>query len=230
LSSTINASNTGFGGIIQQGDSSGSLQLQTAGTTALTIDTSQNVGIGTTAPDALLHVNNASAKIRIGVTASSSYLDIYRDSTLGGSIYNAAQASPYGYHVWQTAGTERMRIDSSGNVLVTGGGGLGYGTGSGGSVTQATSKSTAVTLNKTSGQINTANSALGAGASVSFTVNNSLMGAADIVIVNSQNVNYTAAVNGNSAGSFSIILTNISAGSLSQVVTLQYVIIKGAIA
>jgi hypothetical protein len=43
LASTINASNTGFGGIIQQGDSSGSLQLQTAGTTALTIDASQNI-------------------------------------------------------------------------------------------------------------------------------------------------------------------------------------------
>ena len=43
MASTINASNTGFGGIIQQGDSSGSLQLQTAGTTALTIDASQNI-------------------------------------------------------------------------------------------------------------------------------------------------------------------------------------------
>jgi len=118
LASTVNASNTGFGGVITTGDSSGQLQLQTAGTTAVTIDTSQNVGIGTTAPDALLHVNNASAKIRIGVTASSSYLDIYRDSTLGGSIYNAAQASPYGYHVWQTAGTERMRIDSNGYALI----------------------------------------------------------------------------------------------------------------
>jgi hypothetical protein len=42
MASTINASNSGFGGIIQTGDSTGQLQLQTAGTTALTIDTSQN--------------------------------------------------------------------------------------------------------------------------------------------------------------------------------------------
>jgi hypothetical protein len=42
MASTINASNSGFGGIVSTGDSSGQLQLQTAGTTALTIDTSQN--------------------------------------------------------------------------------------------------------------------------------------------------------------------------------------------
>jgi len=42
LASQINASNSGFGGIVSTGDSSGQLQLQTAGTTALTIDTSQN--------------------------------------------------------------------------------------------------------------------------------------------------------------------------------------------
>lgn len=43
MASTINASNTGFGGIVSTGDSSGQLQLQTAGTTALTIDASQNI-------------------------------------------------------------------------------------------------------------------------------------------------------------------------------------------
>jgi hypothetical protein len=42
LASQINASNSGFGGIVSTGDSSGQLQLQTAATTALTIDTSQN--------------------------------------------------------------------------------------------------------------------------------------------------------------------------------------------
>jgi len=42
LSSIINASNSGFGGVVTTGDSSGILALQTAGTTALTLDTSQN--------------------------------------------------------------------------------------------------------------------------------------------------------------------------------------------
>jgi len=45
LASIINASNSGFGGIVSTGDSSGELKLQTAGTTALTIDTSQNVSL-----------------------------------------------------------------------------------------------------------------------------------------------------------------------------------------
>jgi hypothetical protein len=42
LASQINASNSGFGGIVSTGDSSGVLQLQTVGTTAITVDTSQN--------------------------------------------------------------------------------------------------------------------------------------------------------------------------------------------
>jgi hypothetical protein len=94
------------------------LTLQSAGTTALTIDTSQNVGIGTTSPNALLHLGTGNANIRVGITASSQYLDIYRDNATGYSVYNAAQASPFRAHIWQLGGTEAMRIDTSGNVLV----------------------------------------------------------------------------------------------------------------
>jgi hypothetical protein len=102
------------------GDTSGVLQLATNGsTTAVTVDTSQNVGIGTASPSALLHVSNTSAKIRIGLTASSEYLDISRDNVTGYSIYNAAQVAPYGQHIFQVAGTEAMRIDSSRNVSIT---------------------------------------------------------------------------------------------------------------
>ena len=39
------------------------------------------------------------------------------------------------------------------SVLITGAGSLGYTTGSGGAVTQATSRTTGVTLNKTNGAI-----------------------------------------------------------------------------
>ena len=48
MSTIINATTTN--GVVIQPDNSGSLQLATnSGTTAVTIDTSQNVGIGTTA-------------------------------------------------------------------------------------------------------------------------------------------------------------------------------------
>jgi len=43
MTTTLNASTAGAGGFIATGDNSGSLALQTAGTTAVTIDTSQNV-------------------------------------------------------------------------------------------------------------------------------------------------------------------------------------------
>ena len=43
---TVNASTSS--GVIVTSDTSGSLALQTANTTAMTIDTSQNVGIGVT--------------------------------------------------------------------------------------------------------------------------------------------------------------------------------------
>lgn len=42
MTTTLNASTAGAGGFIVTGDNSGSLALQTAGTTAVTIDTSQN--------------------------------------------------------------------------------------------------------------------------------------------------------------------------------------------
>ena len=80
------------------------------------IDSSGNVGIGTSSPGALLHVSNGSAAVRIGLTASSAYTDISRDGTSGYTIYNAAQATPYRGHIWQLGGTEVMRIDTSGNV------------------------------------------------------------------------------------------------------------------
>lgn len=59
---------------------------------------------------------------------------------------------------------------------------LGYGAGAGGTVTQTTSKSTAVTLNKACGQITMHSESMGTGA-VGFTLNNSLLGAADGVLV-----------------------------------------------
>jgi hypothetical protein len=88
------------------------------GAGGLVKDASGNVGIGTASPNALLHVSAAIAKIRIGETALSAYLDISRDSATGYSIYNAAQAVPFRAHIWQLGGTETMRIDSSGNLLV----------------------------------------------------------------------------------------------------------------
>jgi hypothetical protein len=100
---------------------------------------------------------------------------------------------------------ERLRIDSNGNVLVTGSGGLGYGTGSGGAVTQLTSRTTGVTLNKTNGAI-TLVSAAGTATWQSFTVTNSTVAATDTVIVSQKSGTdlYQIFVTAVAAGSFRI--------------------------
>lgn len=108
---------------------------------------------------------------------------------------------------------------------------LGYGTGAGGTVTQITSKATAVTLNKPCGIIATHNAALAAATSVSFDVNNSLVATTDTIILTiSGNVSYTATAYITTAGVFQIRLTNITGGSLSQVVNINFAIIKGVTA
>jgi len=48
MASTINGTSTGNGGLISTGDDSGILNIQTNETNAITVDASQNVGIGTT--------------------------------------------------------------------------------------------------------------------------------------------------------------------------------------
>lgn len=105
-------------------------------------------------------------------------------------------------------------------------GNLGYGSGTGGTVTQATSPTTAVTLNKMSGKITTQSLSL-TDASVEFTFNNSLIGADDIVIVQGKvGAGCTIDIRGTSAGARTV---NIEAvGSFSGAVTFSFVVLKVA--
>ena len=122
-----------------------------------------------------------------------------------------------------------IQADSSGNVLVTGSGGLGYGVGSGGTVTQATSKSTAVTLNKPCGRITTHNQTLNANATAQFVVNNSTVAVGDVVVVNTNTIGlqYEVRVFYLQAGRFDIALTNVSGSNLSANVQIRFAVIKG---
>ena len=61
----------------------------------------------------LLQVNVAAGKLRLGVNTSDQFLDIYRDNGSGASVYNAAQASSFGFHLWQVTGTEKLRLTST---------------------------------------------------------------------------------------------------------------------
>lgn len=106
---------------------------------------------------------------------------------------------------------------------------LGYTTEGQGTVTQATSKSTAVTLNKAAGQITMNNASLGATTNVTFTLNNTFISANDILILNvaagATAGAYNCWVSGLSAGAATITVRNISGGSLSEAVVVNYALI-----
>lgn len=229
----------------------------TNSTERLRLDASGNLGLGVT-PSAWYSTLKA---LQIGGTASVSHLNAgagNQQANYGNNFYyNASGVEIYiqstgaqryrqlsgAGHVWEiapsgTAGnaisfTQAMTLDASGNLYITGGGGLGYGTGSGGTVTQLTNKSTAVTINKPSGQITMNNAALAASTSVAFQVVNSSVGAADSVVVSIGGSSVAALIayqvcTAAGAGFFYVNLRNVSAGSLSEAVVINFAVVKGA--
>jgi hypothetical protein len=122
MSTIINATTTN--GVVIQPDNSGSLQLATnSGTTAVTISTAQNVGIGTASPAYKLDVQGS-----VGSTISSKTAEF---NAAGGSIYASFNDGTKTWRIGagiQTAGIFSIRnqtdsigavnIDSSGNVLI----------------------------------------------------------------------------------------------------------------
>ena len=279
---------------------------------AVNIDPSGNVGIGTTSPGAKLVIDGGTSEDQFRLGTGSNYYRIGRESASTGFLtFYGTQTGATGY-VFSGVNGERMRIDSSGNVgigatptasqgrlqvintaiaggspaasgttdanqlaafqagsvqlrfgvtspgnywlqpslssnyatntnlllcpnggnvTVNGSGGLGYGTGSGGTVTQATNKTTGVTLNKTNGQITMNNAALAANTIVSFVVTNSTVSATDTVIINIPNTGINTPGKyriwaAPAAGSFNVYLENATTGSLSDALVLNFSVIK----
>ena len=95
--------------------------------------------------------------------------------------------------------------------------GIGYGTGAGGAVTQATNRTTGVTVNTISGAITTNNTSLAAEAAAVFTVTNSAVAIGDVVVVSIQSGsnggNTKVTVNTVAAGSFVIQVANDNAAA-----------------
>ena len=109
---------------------------------------------------------------------------------------------------------------------------IGYAPAAQGTVTQATNKGTAVTLNKSAGKITMNAASLGAGAAVTFTLNNSIISANDVVIVNVAGGGTAGAywpyVSSMAAGSAVIGLWNSTDGALAEAVVLNFAILHNA--
>jgi hypothetical protein len=120
MASIINAATSG--GLVTSADTSGILQLQTASTTAVTVDASQNVGIGTASPAYKLDLyTTAQFSGRWGNATRAGYF--YADSG-GPGIFNTAAYGSEGMYLhagsnyiqFVTNSNENMRLDSAGGL------------------------------------------------------------------------------------------------------------------
>lgn len=196
-----------------------------------------NVSSGTAAVTQA-YISNASNGLSLAMTGTA-----YSGSFLTGA---PAGTAAYVYTVFGqplvlgTNSTAAIILDSSqgttfaGKAVSTGQGGIGYAIGAGGSVTQITSKSTGVPLNKITGDIVMQGAALAGGAFVSFVVTNSTVSGSDVPHVcvasggtaNAYHAFCSAVAPG--GGAFTITVQNITAGSLSETPLLKFMVLKGA--
>ena len=106
---------------------------------------------------------------------------------------------------------------------------IGYATAAQGAVTQLTDKSTAVTLNKSAGQITMNAASLATVTTVSFTLNNSTISAKDTLVVcissGATTGAYLVYVSNLTAGAATISLRNFTAGPLAEAVVINFTII-----
>jgi hypothetical protein len=132
-------------------------------------------------------------------------------------------------------------VDVTGNILATTSilsngatSGIGYSSGAGAAVTQATSRTTGVTINNVCGRITLFSTTTTAGTFASFTVTNSAVASTDVVIVNigsgATADRYNVTVTAVAAGSFRVQIHNVAAVGTAEAPTLNFAVIKSVAA
>ena len=121
-------------------------------------------------------------------------------------------------------------LTATGAIVSTGTAGVGYATGAGGAVTQITSRTTGVTLNKTAGAI-TLVSAAGSATAATFTVTNSTVAATDVIILNQKSGTdlYDLMVTAVAAGSFNLTFRT-TGGTTTETPVFNFAVIKAVAA
>jgi hypothetical protein len=116
-----------------------------------------------------------------------------------------------------------------GSDSVMSGGELGYTAEASGTVTQLTSKSTGVTLNKSAGQITMNDASLANVTNVTFTLTNSTISAKDVVVLSvaagATAGGYNCWISSKSTGSCTITVRNLSGGPLAEAVVINFAVI-----
>jgi hypothetical protein len=186
--------------------------------------------------------------ISIGNTASEYSLSLAVNAA-------ADRGEICGQAIYISLGTQNLTFNQAGtgtstfdNGLTTGSGdditgqgsittnsaseGIGYRTGSGGTVTQATSRTTGVTLNTTCGAITTHTASLAAAAEATFTVTNSAVAATDTVVLSIKSgaaATPMAWVSAVAAGSFQITISNLHASTAETgAIVINFAVVKAA--
>ncbi|OWK34304.1 hypothetical protein [Fimbriiglobus ruber] len=183
-----------------------------------------NISVGSTSPKSWLVKAPLATQIQVNLSALGS----------GSVVLAGASGAFVGTSDLPVSTPATTGLISSGALLSSSPtAGVGYTTGSGGTVTQATSRTTGVTLNTVTGQITTNATSLAAAAYAQFTVTNSTMGAADTVNLSiasgSNSGNSVAYVSGVAAGSFKITVYNAATSTAETgAIVINYAIEKGS--
>jgi hypothetical protein len=172
-------------------------------------------------------VYGANVQAFLAVPSSANLRAAMTDETGTGSLVFANTPTLVTPVIGAATGTS---LTASGTIVSTGTAGVGYATGAGGTVTQGSSRTTGVTLNKTTGAI-TLFSAAGSATAATFTVTNSTVAATDVIILNQKSGTdlYDLMVTAVAAGSFNITFRT-TGGTTTEQPVFNFAVIKGVTA